>query len=55
MPARDNGPERDVTPAKTPHVEKKEQESFNTAFNPPNNPKKDKAPYNEWNVTDAYK
>jgi hypothetical protein len=53
MPSTDNGPSRDVSPAKTPKVEKKDQESFNTATNAPNNPKKDKQP-TSFNTTDDY-
>lgn len=51
--ATDNGPSRDVTPGKTPKVTKKDQESFNKAMNPPNNPDGKSKP-TSFNVNDDY-
>lgn len=44
----------DVSPSKNPTAEKKHGESFNTAFNPPNNPTKNKRPNLPYNVNDGY-
>jgi hypothetical protein len=49
----DNGPSRDVSPAKTPSPKKTGQESFNTAANAPNNPKKDHE-MDAFNITYEY-
>lgn len=43
----------DVLPSKNPTAEKKKSESFNTAFNTPNNPKHEDQP-TSFNVTDDY-
>lgn len=43
----------DVLPSKNSFPEKKHGESFNTAYNPPNNPKKDHQP-TSYNVTADY-
>jgi hypothetical protein len=53
----DNGPTRDVSPAKTPKHTKPKPESYNEAMNPPNSPhRKEDADYlsEYWDKYDSY-